>query len=375
MIIKKLSVNNFRNYNTGSWEFSDGVNVFYGKNGQGKTNLLEAVYFCGLGFSHRTHNENELVNFLSDDMSLNAVVEKRAIENTIRIKKHGRQKKKEISIDKVQIKPRELIGELKVTMFSPEDLQLVKNEPALRRRFLDMQISQINSVYCFSLARYNKIMRQRNILLKQIKEKKAKESSLEVWDGQLAKEAAYIFYERMKTVDKLSEMIGTVYEKIAGKKEISRAIYKIKANGEEKLLSEKLPDMESWYKEQLLHRRQKDIDKAVTGVGPHRDDIVFTVDERTARSFSSQGQQRSLVLALKMAEITLIKEETGEYPVLLLDDVMSELDSERRKNLMSFLDDKVQTFITLTEKDIIADVSNVKFYEVKEGLLKEDLYE
>lgn len=374
MIVKQLFLNNFRNYQSENWQFSDGVNIFYGNNGHGKTNILESLHFSALGSSHRTSQESDLINNLSEGMSVIVDTEYLDIKKNIKIKKENRRARKEITIDKVKIKPRELIGELKITMFSPEDLQIVKNEPALRRRFLDMQISQVNSAYCLSLARYNKIIKQRNILLKQIKEKQAKESSLEVWDEQFSKEAAYLLTQRIKTVANISKLTEQLYANISGNAEKATSVYVRKENGGENDIVENPSKAVEWYKNQLMERRKKDIERANTGIGPHRDDIFFSINEMPARSFASQGQQRSLVLALKMSEIQLIKEECGEYPVLLLDDVMSELDVQRKANLLEFLSGRVQTFITLTEKEIVGDISSAVFYKVENGTVSEDSY-
>ena len=345
---------------------------FYGENGQGKTNILEALHFSALGSSHRTYQEDDLVKSNSSDMSVSVIFKRKDIEQKITIKKKTLKSQKEIFFDSSKIKPRELIGELKVTMFSPEDLQLVKNEPALRRRFIDMEISQINSTYCFSLARYNKIVQQRNRLLKDIREGRAKECLLDGWDGQFVKEAAFIVGERLKAVKKIASLSADIYDSIACGKECIDVLYKLKENNTESLIKEKYADMVLWYQESLIQRRQKDIERASTGIGPHRDDLFFILDEKSIKSYGSQGQQRSFVLALKMAEMQFIKDECGEFPILLLDDVMSELDIGRRKNLLDFLHGRIQTFITLTEKEIMSGFSNAKYYQVLSGRIIEE---
>lgn len=375
MKVKNLSLYNFRNYQQGYWNFSDGINIFYGNNGQGKTNLLEAIYFSALGFSHRTFLESDLINNEFNDMSVAVKVESKQLEKEIRIKKAGRRLQKEINIDKIKIKPRELIGELNISIFSPEDLQLVKSDPSLRRRFLDMQICQINKIYCHSLGRYNKIVKHRNMLLKQIREKKARENSLDIWDEQFSKEAAYIFEQRIKILEKVSLLSSEAYENIAGKNEQTESIYKRKENEGEAFIKAFNESFNyEWYKKQLQQRRNIDIERSNTGIGPHRDDIFFTIDNMSAKSFASQGQQRSFVLALKIAELNLIKDECGEYPVFLLDDVMSELDATRKQNLLEFLNGKVQTFITLTEKEIVQNVSGAMFFKVEKGNVFEEKY-
>ena len=374
MKVKELFLNNFRNYQSGNWRFIDGLNIFYGENGQGKTNILEALYFSALGSSHRTFQESDLINNFSDRMAIRVCLENFDIEKNIKIEKKSRASRKEITIDKMNITPRELIGEMKITMFSPEDLQIVKNEPALRRRFLDIQICQINNAYCVSLSRYNKIVKQRNILLKQIKEEAAKEGSLEIWDEQFAKEAAFLLRQRLNIMHKLTLLTKKIYEEIANREQASLIYVRKEIDGKICIDKDAIIS-EEWYKEQLFKKRKKDIDRGSTSIGPHADDIFFSINDMPARHFASQGQQRSLVLSLKIAEMQMIKEECGEYPVLLLDDVMSELDARRKTNLLDFLNGRIQTFITLTEKEIIGNIDGAVFYKVEKGTAVEDDHE
>ncbi len=370
MKVNKLSLNNFRNYETGNWHFSDQVNVFYGDNGQGKTNLLEAIYFSALGSSHRTFLESDLVRQNTDHMSLILHFQSAYIEKKITINKKNEKARKEIILDTNKIKPRELIGELKTTIFSPEDLLIVKSEPSFRRRFIDMELAQVSSSFCFSLARYNKIVQQRNKLLHEIREKNTSVRLLEAWDVQFAKEAAYIVKMRIKAMEKISLLAKNIYQDIAGKKEETGCVYKRRENGGDCFFNDSShfeENMECFYREMLFSRREKDIERGSTGVGPHRDDILFTIEERPLKVFGSQGQQRSFVLALKLAELQFIKDETDEFPILLLDDVMSELDPARRNNLLDFLNGRVQTFITLTDKELINNFKNASYYYVQGG--------
>lgn len=374
MIIKQLLLNNFRNYESGCWQFSNGINILYGDNGQGKTNILESIYFCAFGFSHRTSQEADLINIAFNNMSVITNFFSIDIEKKIIIKKEGRRQRKEIILDYDKIKPRELIGQLKVIMFSPEDLQLIKNDPSTRRRFLDMEISQINSKYCFSLAKYNKILQHRNKLLLEIKEKNINENNLDVWDEQLSKEAAYLIEQRLNNLDVLSNLFSEIYSNIAENSEKVSLIYKRKENDSDNLIKfEENLDYFHWYKSNLKNRRSKDIERAATGIGLHRDDILFTINEKPIKAYGSQGQQRTFILALKIAEIQLIKKQCGEYPILLLDDVMSELDMKRRKNLLDFLTGKVQTFITVTDKESIASFTNAKYFQVKQANIIEEM--
>lgn len=374
MIIKQLLLNNFRNYKSGCWQFSDGINIFYGDNGQGKTNILEALHFCSFGFSHRTFQESDLINIDFSEMSVITDFLTRDLEKKVTIKKIGKKQKKEIILDYDKIKPRELIGKLKVVMFSPEDLQLIKSDPSIRRRFLDMQISQINSQYCFSLAKYNKILQHRNKLLLSIRDNNLKDDMLDIWDEQLAKEASYILEQRLNNLQILSNLFSNIYKSISENKENVSLIYKNKETIGENLIKENLEiSYLDYYKDSLKLRRSKDIERAYTGIGPHRDDILFTIDNKPIKSYGSQGQQRTFILALKIAEINIIKEQCGEYPILLLDDVMSELDIKRRKNLLDFLSGKVQTFITVTDKNTIENFTKAKYYEVINGTIIEEI--
>ena len=374
MIIKQLLLNNFRNYESGCWQFSNGINILYGENGQGKTNILESIYFCAFGSSHRTFQEADLINIDGNNMSVATNFLSIDIDKKITLKKDGKKQRKEIILDYDKIKPRELIGQLKVIMFSPEDLQLIKNDPATRRRFLDMEISQIDNKYCFSLAKYNKILQHRNKLLLEIREKSANEYMLDVWDEQLANEAAYLLEQRLKNLDILTQLFSQIYSSIAENSESVSLIYKRKENNGDNLITlEQDVDYIDWYKDSLKERRNKDIDRALTGIGLHRDDILFTINEKPIKSYGSQGQQRTFILALKIAEIQLIKKQCGQYPILLLDDVMSELDMKRRKNLLDFLSGKVQTFITVTDKESIESFTQAKYYKVDKGNIIEEL--
>jgi DNA replication and repair protein RecF len=372
MKVKRLLVDNFRNCQKGDWLFADGINVLYGQNGQGKTNIIESLYFSALGCSHRTFQEDDLINNEAESMSVCVVAEKEfGGEIKVVIKKSARRKNKEIIVDNNKVKPRELIGQTKAAIFSPEDMRLAKSDPAFRRRFIDMQIAQVNDAYCFSLARYNKILQQRNKLLAGIREGKMSLNLLEMWDEQLAKEASVILPARLKTLKKIDGLAAEIYGELSGGQEKSGLAYRRRKNGGDELIEESGEDSYLWYKKSLKERAKKDIERASTGIGPHRDDIFFTLDGLALRNFASQGQQRSFVLALKMAETAIMREECGEYPVLLLDDVLSELDEKRRKKLIYFLSGKVQTFITLTEKYLLADFGQATFYQVKKGNVRE----
>jgi DNA replication and repair protein RecF len=373
MIIKSLSVLNFRNYKSGEWRFSTGLNVLYGRNGQGKTNILEALCLASLAFSQRTAQEDDLINFAAEGFSVDVTARDNigTLKNVL-IKKKGRKLPKEIFLSGKKVRPRELIGELKTTVFFPEDLFMVKGEPAARRRFLDLQTAQLNGKYCFSLARYNKIVQQRNRLLGKIRKEGEDPALLDSWDEQLTREAADILEDRINMINKTLRLADSIYREIASGDGAAGGVYKRRENSGDSFLRETPADSRRWYEQEIAARRGKDIENMNTGVGPHRDDIYFTLNDLSMKQFASQGQQRSFVLALKMAEVQLIYNECGEYPVLLLDDVLSELDAERGKNLLAFLDGRVQTFITTTEKAAARDLPGAAFYLADGGNLYEE---
>lgn len=365
MRINQLDLRNYRNYVNLTLNFTHNINIFLGPNAQGKTNILEAVYYGAMGRSHRTNTDADLVRWHQEAGSINIRFTRMDIENNLNVKFIQHQNK-QITYNSHQIKPRELIGALNVVLFSPEDLFLIKGAPVGRRRFLDTEISQANPSYYRQLLQYNRIIMQRNTLLKKIREKKAKTDLLDSWDGQLAVLAAHLVAKRREAIKKLAMLSNLMHRRITGNKESLLLSYE--TNGIE---LEAGRNMAESYQQQLVNMRNIDIMRGSTGVGPHRDDIILTVNGINLRTFGSQGQQRTGVLALKLAELEYIKSETGEYPVLLLDDVMSELDENRREQLLSFIKDKVQTFITATDDKFFPDWKPGKYYWVNAGNIME----
>ena len=262
-----------------------------------------------------------------------------------------------------------------MVFFSPDDLQLVKGEPGLRRKFINLEIAQTNN-YCYNLlVKYNKTMLQRNKFLKDSKEKMNKDSTqLLVWDGELAKIAAEIIVIRIKTLNKISKISSFIYHKLTSSKENLNLSYILKSSDSDiyEIPSRTQIEWEEWYLKEFKIRRNLDLIRCTTSIGPHRDDILIKVDNNNLRSYGSQGQQRSAALALKLAELEFIKEIKEEYPVLLLDDVMSELDSERRKQLLTFIDGKVQTFITVNDKELVKYLPESKYFYVENGIINEE---
>jgi DNA replication and repair protein RecF len=361
MKVSKIILRNFRNYVNLSLDFTAGINIFVGQNAQGKTNILESIYYGAMGRSHRSNVDTELVRWQQDSGSITILYSRMNVESSLVIKLNNNLKKEIIS-NNYTIKPRELIGLLNVVLFSPEDLMLIKGMPAMRRRFLDIEISQANPTYYQELLKYNRIVSQRNTLLKKIRENKDKPEMLDAWDEQLAIAAYKIVSKRQEAVKKLAMLANLMHRKITANKENLTLVYQ-KYEISENLIEE--------YKRKLVQFRQNDIWRGSTSVGPHRDDLILTVNGINLRTFGSQGQQRTGVLSLKLAELEFIKSETGEYPILLLDDVMSELDAVRREHLLAFIKDRVQTVITATEEKYFPDWEFGKYYHVINGTIVE----
>ena len=334
MYISTLKLEQFRNYDGLELSFSKGTNLFYGDNAQGKTNILEAIYFCGTTRSHRTSRDRELIRFDADEAHLRMEMTKKDID--YRIDMHLKKARaKGIAINGIAIrKAQELIGLGHFVFFSPEDLGIIKNGPSERRRFLDMELCQLDQIYVSSLADYNKVLLQRNKLLKDLSLRPQDIDTLDVWDEQLVRYGSSLIRSREKFVEKLSEIILPIHEKLSGGREKICVGYEKNVSADE-------------FARTLAAGRDKDLYLKSTETGPHRDDLSFTVNGIDIRHFGSQGQQRSAALSLKLAEIELVKEATGDIPVLLLDDVLSELDTNRQHYLLDSIGE-IQTFITCT---------------------------
>ena len=365
MKVTKIVLNNFRNYVNLTLEFTNNINVFIGDNAQGKTNILESIYYGAMGRSHRTSTDSELIRWQQNNASISINFSRLSIENSLLFKFRTEQNK-EIMANNYAIKPRELVGLLNVVLFSPEDLMLIKGMPAMRRRFLDIEISQASPIYYQQLLKYNRIVSQRNTLLKKIRENKEKTDLLDAWDQQLANMAAQIVKKRQMAIKKLAMLANLMHRKITDNKESLTVIYQ--KHGIDEVSEENLMDE---YSNKLAIVRQNDIWRGSTSIGPHRDDLILSVNGVNLKTFGSQGQQRTGVLALKLAELEFIKSETGEYPILLLDDVMSELDASRRGHLLSFIRDRVQTYITATEEKYFPNEKFGKYFHVTNGTIVE----
>lgn len=365
MKVRSLTLRNYRNYEELELFLSEDINVFLGQNAQGKTNVLEAVYYSALGRSHRTSVDVELIRKDGEQGFLSLIFERLGVENTVEFQ-FARGKRRKIVYNGHSVHLKDLIGAVNVVLFSPEDLFLIKGAPAGRRRFLDMEISQADPSYFHDLAVYTRVIAQRNVLLKRIREKQTQRSMLDLWDVQLAPLAARIVEKRRTAVKLLHRIANDMQRRISGNVEELSIEYELHGGTDEAVTE----DLVSWYNQKLKEAHELDILRGSTSVGPHRDDLMFSVNGMDLRSYGSQGQQRTGVLALKLSELAFFKEETGEYPVLLLDDVMSELDKGRREKLLDFIrEEHIQTLITATDEAYFPEKEFGKIYHVKAGVI------
>lgn len=337
MKIKSLKLKNFRNYDFLELEFDDATNIFYGDNAQGKTNILESIYISGTTKSHRGTKDRDLIQFEREESHIETVVEKNDI--TYQIDMHLKKNSpKGIAINKVPIrKASELFGIINIVFFSPEDLNIIKNGPSERRRFIDLELSQLDKVYLNNLSNYNRIVNQRNHLLKDITQQKNLMETLDIWEIQLVQYGNKIIERRKQFVKEINKIISNIHKKLTGEKEEIHLIYEPSTGG-------------LTLEQALRKNRERDMKIKSTSVGPHRDDICFMAGNLDIRKFGSQGQQRTAALSLKLSEIELVKQSIHDTPVLLLDDVLSELDKHRQNYLLDSIHD-IQTLITCTGVD------------------------
>ncbi len=359
MFIHSLQLSNFRNYEMLSVEFSKGVNLLFGDNAQGKTNILEAIMVAATTKSFRGSKEREMIRLGLEEAHICARMERDTIPHRIDMHLKANQKKG-AAIDGVPVKRgADLFGLLHAISFSPNDLSMMKNGPVERRRFLDMELCQMDKLYCSSLANYNKIIQQRNNLLKQLDRDAHLAGTIEVWDDQLVRYGTYIIQARQSFVEELLPIVQEKHRVLSGDTEMLHMVYEPNCEAER-------------LKEQLGRCLQQDIFRKATSVGPHRDDLSLYIDEKNVRLYGSQGQQRTVALALKLAEIELVKRRLRDTPVLLLDDVLSELDRNRQEHLLNELKD-VQTIVTCTgmEEFVEHRSSEDKIFFVKNGTVTE----
>lgn len=365
MFVEHLILKNFRNYENLNIDFSKNVNIIYGDNGQGKTNIVEAIFICATGRSHRTSKDAELIKIGSQRSYVGLYSQNSKINQKIEIQL-DRSEKKKVKLNDIPAKKMgELMGRLNAVIFCPEDLLIVKEGPSERRRFIDIALSQLKPAYFYELQQYSKVLMQKNVLLKNIYKNKSLKDTLEVWNLNLAEKGARITKMRHDFLSRVSRHAAQQHFLITGGIENLDLRYKpsIKSN-----LEDSITTIKEIFLKQLEDAVPREIDKGISLVGPQRDDFELTLNGIDLKNFGSQGQQRTAVLALKISEINIIKEEIDENPILLLDDVMSELDIKRQEFLFDALGN-IQTFITCTDKNIFSKKTSLTgvFYEVNNG--------
>ena len=360
MNIRSIELKNFRNYENLEISFDEGTNILFGDNAQGKTNILEAAYMSGTTKSHKGSRDREMIRFGEEEAHLKTVVVRggREYQIDMHLKKN---RAKGIAIDKIPIKKAsELFGILNIVFFSPEDLNIIKNGPVERRRFLDSELCQLDRIYLADLTNYNKILAQRNKLLKDMIYRPSLSDTLPVWDMQLIETGKKIIRRRKQFVDELREIVSDIHYRISG--------------GKEELFLKYEPNIDDiFFEDELSRAKEKDKKLCQTSVGPHRDDLLFSIGDVDIRKYGSQGQQRTSALSLKLSEIELVRKSISDTPVLLLDDVLSELDSSRQNYLLNNISD-TQTIITCTGLDEFVNhrFSINKVFHIQDGTVAKE---
>lgn len=347
MYIKKIELNHFRNYNKQEIELSEGINVFYGDNGEGKTNIIESIFLCALGKSFRTSKEKELIQFGEEEASVLIDYQKKDRDGKIKVELKD---KKYVYVNQIRIrKLSELLGNMHVVIFTPEDIHILRDGPQKRRRFLDIMIGQLRPNYVSNLNLYMKVLEQRNNYLKQIKFENKQEELLDIWDEKLIEYGEKIYLYRQEFIEKMKRKINSIHDNITGQKENLKMQYLSDCENKEN------------YRKMLKQHRKIDIIKGFTTKGVHRDDFMVYINDELVNIYGSQGQNRTVILSLKIAELEVILDEIGEYPILLLDDFMSELDEKRRTNFLNYIRN-TQVIITCTDK---LEIPNLNYYLYK----------
>lgn len=358
MIIESLELLNFRNYERECFIFDENTNVLYGDNAQGKTNVLEAIYFCSTSRSHRGSKDKKMIRFDMPEAHLRMNLLKGSIHHKVDIHLK-RNKAKGIAVDGVPIKKTaDLLGICNVVFFSPEDLEIIERGPDARRHFIDMELCQLDPMYLFHLTKYKQVLRQRNELLKQIGLNKDLLDTLDIWNSELVKYGNYVISSRKSFIDKLNDYIQEIHKNLTGQKETITLRYEPSVREED-------------FATQIVMSEQKDLFTGTTNIGPHRDDLSFLSEEIDFREYGSRGQKRTAALSLKLTEIKIVEEKKGEKPILLLDDVLSELDRNRQNYLLEHIKG-IQTIITCTglEEFVKNGINIQKTFEIESGKVK-----
>lgn len=362
MIVESVELKDYRNYDFLDMKFNENVNIIYGDNAQGKTNILESIYMCSTSKSHRGSKDKEIIRFGQDEshIKLNVIKHDMRYRIDMHLKKN---KSKGIAVNGIPIKKAvELFGIINIVFFSPEDLNIIKEGPSERRRFIDMELSQLDKIYLSNLVNYNKVLNQRNKLLKDLSYMPSEQlmQTLDIWDMQLIRYGKLIIKGRENFIERINEIIRGIHSKLSGGTEILQLSYVPFVN-------------ENEFENKLKESREKDIKYKSTGTGPHKDDLIFLINGNDVRKYGSQGQQRTAALSLKLSEIELVKLVIKDTPVLLLDDVLSELDSNRQNFLINSIGD-IQTVVTCTGLDeFINNRINInKIFKVTNGNVSEE---
>lgn len=370
MRVKELYLRNFRNYGEAVLSFGPALNILYGDNAEGKTNVLEALFFLATSKSHRAQKDAEMIRWNEPSLLVRASVERAQGFLEVEIS-CDREKRKSIKMNGSSgRRVAQLLGKINLVFFSPDDLELVKGAPSARRRFLNVELSQTSPQYFHALQQYQRAVFQRNSLLKAIKEGRAVSATLPAWDAQVAGFGAEITARRARAIERMSGFAEDAHARLASRKEKLAIQYLASAPGVSPELSR--DEIQSLLLRELERRRGEELARAQTVVGPHRDDLLITINGTEARVYGSQGQQRTAVLALKLAELEFIRSETGEEPLLLLDDVASELDPERRRLLLDVVAPAAQTFVTCTHLSELDDswIHRAQIYRVRSGVIE-----
>jgi DNA replication and repair protein RecF len=365
LFVENIRLINFRNYKKIDIAFKKGINVIYGDNAQGKTNILESIFLCAAGRSHRTSKDAELIELGENAFYIKLDFVKENNKASIEIGCE-RDSKKKIKVNEIPVKKiGDLIGNLNAVIFSPEDLLIIKEGPSERRRFIDITISQLKPSYFYDLQQYLKVLQQRNHLLKEIEKKKSLIDTLEIWNNNLVSIGARIIKVRNEFIFRLAEIAEKKHRELSGQKE--KLIIKYSPTFDVNDFSN-VKEIEEMFYKVLKQSERKEIIRGTTLFGPQRDDYDLFLNDINIKLYGSQGQQRTAILSVKLSEIDIMKQETGEMPILLLDDVMSELDSKRQEVLLTGLKE-IQTFISCTDKNIFNFNNNINadFYFVKNG--------
>lgn len=372
MYLSELQLNHYRNYESVDVHFSPDTNVLIGENAQGKTNLLEAIYVLALARSHRTNTDRELIQWHEDFAKITGLVQRSAGKTPLELVLSQKGKKAKVN-HLEQAKLSQYIGQLNVVLFAPEDLNIVKGSPAVRRHFIDMEFGQMSSKYLYNISQYKSILKQRNQYLKQLQRRQAKDLVyLGVLSDQLAAYGAEVTVARRQFLQQMEKWAQKLHQEITKDREV--LTFKYQSQIPEEQLDQSVEELYQQF--QTLYEKQqiREVEQGTTLIGPHRDDVQFLVNDKDVQAFGSQGQQRTTALSVKLAEIDLMKAQTGEYPILLLDDVLSELDDLRQTHLLKTFQNKVQTFLTTTslenvKKEIIA---TPRVFTVTNGVVTEE---